>query len=79
MLHVDGRKDTHAKSHSWANKPCFLFQTLPLAIKEHTPSIQKKVSLDFQIAKLTAFMLSPFCVFHKVLLLPTYPLSLGRN
>jgi hypothetical protein len=28
---------------------------------------------------LTAFMLSPFCVFHKVLLLPTYPLSLHRN
>jgi hypothetical protein len=28
---------------------------------------------------LTAFMLSPFCVFHKVLLLPTYLLSLRRN
>jgi hypothetical protein len=28
---------------------------------------------------LTAFLLSPFCVFHEVLLLPTYPLSLRRN
>jgi hypothetical protein len=28
---------------------------------------------------LTALVLSPFCVFHKELLLPTYPLSLRRN
>jgi hypothetical protein len=31
------------------------------------------------IIDLTAFMLSPFCVFHKVLLLPTYPLGVRRN
>jgi hypothetical protein len=28
---------------------------------------------------LTALVLSPFCVFHEVLLHPTYPLSLRRN
>jgi hypothetical protein len=28
---------------------------------------------------LTALVLSPFCVYHKVLLLPTYSLSLRRN
>jgi hypothetical protein len=28
---------------------------------------------------LTALVVSPFCVFHKILLLPTYPLSLRRN
>jgi hypothetical protein len=41
-----------------------------------------KITLTFHVLdlhQLTALVVSPFCVFHKVLLLPTYPLSLRRN